>query len=46
MMLLPMAKGEMLDFVRAYNKIEDAKIRKRLLEMTKALGAAASMDDN
>ncbi len=40
----PMAEGEMLELVHAYYKIEDAKIRKRLLEMTKALGAAASVD--
>ena len=41
----PMAEREMPEFVRTYYEIEDAKIRKRLLEMTKALGAAASIDD-
>ena len=41
----PMAEREMLELVRAYYTIEDAKIRKRLLEITKAMGAAASVDD-
>ncbi len=40
----PMAKRETLEFVRAYYKIKDAEIRKRLYELTKALGAAASKD--
>ncbi len=40
----PMATRETLQLVRAYYKIEDAEIRKRLLEMTKTLGAAASED--
>ncbi len=34
-----MAKCETLEFVRAYYKIEDADLRKRLREMVKALGA-------
>ena len=38
----PMAKRETLELVRAYYKIRDPHIRKRLFEMTKALGAAAS----
>jgi transcriptional regulator with XRE-family HTH domain len=38
----PMAKRETLELVRAYYKISDPQIRKRLFEMTKALGAAAS----
>ncbi len=38
----PMAKRETLELVRAYYKIEDANVRKRLRELTKALGAAAS----
>ncbi len=40
----PMAKRETLEFVRAYYKIKDAEVRKRLYELTKALGAAASKD--
>ena len=41
----PMAKRETLQLVRAYYKITDPQIRKRLFEMTKAVGAAASADD-
>ena len=41
----PMAKRETLELVRAYYKIRNAKVRKRLYEMTKALGAAASRSD-
>jgi len=37
----PMAKRETLELVRAYYKITDPNIRKRLFELTKALGAAA-----
>ena len=37
----PMAKRETLELVRAYYKISDPHVRKRLFEMTKALGAAA-----
>ena len=40
----PMAKRETLELVRAYYKIKDAEVRKRLYELTKALGAAASKD--
>ncbi len=40
----PMAKRETLELVRAYYKISDPKSRKRLFEVTKALGAAASKD--
>jgi transcriptional regulator with XRE-family HTH domain len=36
----PMTKRETLELVRAYYKIIDPKVRKRLFEMTKALGAA------
>ena len=36
-----MAKRETLELVRAYYKITDAHVRKRLFELTKALGAAA-----
>ncbi len=41
----PMAKRETLEFVRAYYKISDPEIRKRLRKLTKALGAAASESD-
>ena len=34
----PMVKRETLELVRAYYKIEDEGLRKRLFEMTKALG--------
>ncbi len=40
----PMATRETLELVRAYYKIENAEIRKRLFEMTKTLGAAESKD--
>ncbi len=40
----PMAKRETLELVRAYYKITDPEIRKRLFEMTKTLGAAAIED--
>ena len=36
----PVTKRETLELVRAYYKIEDADLRKRLREMAKALGAA------
>jgi len=38
----PMTKRETLELVRAYYKITDAKVRKRLFEMTKALAAASA----
>jgi transcriptional regulator with XRE-family HTH domain len=41
----PMAKRETLELVRAYYKITDPQVRKRLFEMTKALAAAAVRDD-
>ena len=37
----PLAKRETLELVRAYYKITNPQVRKRLFEMTKALGAAA-----
>ena len=37
----PMAKRETLELVRAYHKISDPRVRKRLYEMVKALGAAS-----
>ncbi len=41
----PMATRETLGLVRAYYEIKDAETRKRLRELTKALGAAASRSD-
>ncbi len=40
----PMVKRETLELVRAYYKIENAKIRKRVYELTKTLGADAGKD--
>lgn len=40
----PLTKRETLELVRAYYKITDPKVRKRLFEMTKALAAAESRD--
>jgi transcriptional regulator with XRE-family HTH domain len=40
----PMAKRETLELVRAYYKISDPHTRKRLFELTKALGAAAEKE--
>ena len=40
----PMHKQETLELVRAYYKITDPEVRKRLRELIKALGAAASKD--
>ncbi len=37
----PMAKRETLELVRAYYKISDPNMRKRLFELTKAMGAAS-----
>jgi transcriptional regulator with XRE-family HTH domain len=36
----PMAKRETLELVRAYYRITDSKVRKRLFALTKALGAS------
>ena len=36
----PMAKRETLELVRAYYKITDPRVRNRLYELTKAVGAA------
>ncbi len=41
----PMARRETLELARAYYKIEDANVRNRLRELTKALGAAVSRSD-
>ncbi len=40
----PMATRETLELVRAYYKITDPQVRKRLYELTKTLGSAASKD--
>ncbi len=40
----PMAKRETLELVRAYYKISDPQIRKRLFEMTKAIATASNND--
>ena len=41
----PMAKRETLELVRAYYKITDPQVRKRLFEMTKALAAASMANE-
>jgi transcriptional regulator with XRE-family HTH domain len=41
----PMAKRETLELVRAYYRITDARVRKRLFEMTKALAAFSQQQD-
>ena len=38
----PMARRETLELVRAYYRVSDPKLRKRLLEMTKALAGEAT----
>jgi transcriptional regulator with XRE-family HTH domain len=38
----PMAKRETLEFVRAYYRIEDPMVRKRLADLTKAVSRAPS----
>ena len=38
----PMVKRETLELVRAYYKIEESSVRKRLFEMTKALAVAST----
>ncbi len=40
----PMARRETLELVRAYYKITDPELRKRLYELAKTLGAAANKD--
>ena len=40
----PMTKRETMEFVRAYYKISDPQVRKRLRELTKVIGAATSKD--
>jgi len=41
----PMARRETLELVRAYYKIRDPAVRKKLFDMTKALGNAAAKED-
>ncbi len=41
----PMARRETLELVRAYYKIGDSSVRKRLFEMVKALGASAETSE-
>ena len=40
----PLARRETLELVRAYYKIRDPAVRKKLFDMTKALGNAAAKD--
>jgi len=40
----PMAKRETLELVRAYYRINDASVRKRLFELTKAVANAATAE--
>lgn len=37
----PMARRETLELVRAYYRIEDPKVRKRIFELTKSIASAA-----
>ena len=37
----PLIKRETLELVRAYYKIREARVRKRIFEMVKAVGAAS-----
>ena len=41
----PMAKKETLDLVRAYYKVPDSSVRKRLFELTKSLANAYDVED-
>ena len=41
----PMARRETLELVRAYYKIEDPKVRKRVFELTKSIANAAETED-
>jgi transcriptional regulator with XRE-family HTH domain len=40
----PLIKRETLELVRAYYKIREARVRKRLFEMVKAVGAASHVE--
>jgi hypothetical protein len=41
----PMAKRETLELVRAYYRITDARVRKRVFELTKSLAKADKSDN-
>src|SRR5262250_2153557 len=41
----PMARRETLELVRAYYRIADPRVRKRVFELTKSLANAAKSDD-
>ena len=41
----PMARRETLELVRAYYKIEDPKVRKRVFELTKSIANASGDED-
>jgi len=41
----PLARRETLELVRAYYRIKDPAVRKKLFDMTKALGNAAAKED-
>mgnify|MGYP000002679140 FL=1 len=41
----PMARRETLELVRAYYRIEDPKVRKRVFELTKSIANATDLDD-
>ena len=41
----PLAKRETLEFVRAYYKITDSSVRRRIFDLTKALANASEKED-
>ncbi len=41
----PMARRETLELVRAYYRIEDPKVRKRVFELTKSIANASDRED-
>ena len=41
----PMARRETLELVRAYYRIDDPKVRKRIFELTKSIANAATVED-
>jgi transcriptional regulator with XRE-family HTH domain len=41
----PLAKRETLELVRAYYRIRDPRVRKRIFELTKSVAAAADTED-
>ena len=42
----PMAKRETLELVRAYYKIPQASVRKRIFELTKSLAKSSALDED